>query len=224
MSSTDFKKRFDELIEIGETLTSEKIAANPGIRPNLKKWETQCQIALEKAFGSKSIFLTDFQKVTKDFILNYHADYGLPIMDAAREELDLGEKSGKLDEIDKEIKEAKAEAKRRAAVAETKQWGSVIELIDMLREELKRRSQVDQDISEIRKEIGEVSKRRIFGCAKCGNPYEAYPPDDLHDTVALQEPSKKNAESVIKIVHDCLICNHPIILYWYRRKPAFAFG
>jgi hypothetical protein len=156
MSSKGFKKRFDELIEIGKTLTSEKIAGNAEIRPNLKKWDAQCQVAIEKAFGSKSIFLTDFQKVLKEYFLSYHADYGLPIMDAAREELDLGEKSGKLDDIEKEIKEAKAEAKRREVVAESKFWGSVIELIQMQRDELKRRSQVDQEISEIRKEIGEL--------------------------------------------------------------------
>jgi len=77
-------------------------------------------------------------------------------MEAAREELDLGEKSGKLDDIEKEIKEAKAEAKRREVVAESKFWGSVIELIQMQRDELKRRSQVDQEITKIRKEIGEL--------------------------------------------------------------------
>jgi len=153
---TSFKKRFDELIEIGKTLTSDKITGNPKIAPTVNKWAAQCQIAMDKAFGSKSIFLTDFQKVLKQYFLNYHADYGLPIMEAAREELDLGEKSGKLDDIEKEIKEAKAEAKRREVVAESKFWGSVIELIQMQRDELKRRSQVDQEITKIRKEIGEL--------------------------------------------------------------------
>lgn len=156
MSTTDLKKRFDELIKMGRTLTSERIELNRKIQPNVKKWDTQCQIALEKAFGSKSIFLTDFQKVSKDYLLIYHADYGLPIMEAAREELDFGQKSEKLDDIEKEIKEAKAEAKRREAVAESKFWGSVIELIQMQRDELKRRSQVDQEITEIRKEIEEL--------------------------------------------------------------------
>ncbi len=156
MSSTGLKKRFDELIEMGRTLTSQKTAGNPEIRPNVKKWDAQCQIALEKVFGSKSIFLTDFQKVLKEYFLPYHTDYGLPIMEAAREELDLGKKSGKLDDIEKEIKEAKAEAKRREVVAESKFWGSVIELIQMQRDELKRRSQVDQEITEIRKEIKEL--------------------------------------------------------------------
>jgi uncharacterized protein with PIN domain len=68
------------------------------------------------------------------------------------------------------------------------------------------------------------SKKRVFSCPECGNPYEAHPPDDLHDTVALQEPSKENAENIMTIVHDCLICKHPITLYWYRRKLTFSVG
>jgi hypothetical protein len=68
------------------------------------------------------------------------------------------------------------------------------------------------------------SKKRMFSCPECGNPYEAYPPDDLHTTVSLKEPSKENAYSTIKIVHDCLSCKTPITLYWYREKPALVFG
>jgi hypothetical protein len=158
VSTTDLSKRLDELIEIGRTLTSEKIMADKELRMKAKKWTTQCQIVLEKAFGSKSIFLADFQKVLKQYLALHHVDYGLPIMEAAREEFGLGEKSGKLDEIEKEIKEGKAEAKRRATVAESKFWGSVIELIQMQRDELKRRSHVDQQISEIRKQLIELKQ------------------------------------------------------------------
>jgi len=223
MSSTDLRERLDELIKSGKTLLPYK--HNEEYSAKMGKWTIQCQASLERAFGKDSIFLISFRsKFSYSITTEDSITQGLAVMEAAKEELDFRSKSDKLDTIEKEIKEEKAEAKRRAAVAETKQWGSVIELIDILREELKRRSKVDQDISEIRKEIGEVSKRRVFSCAKCGNPYDAYPPDDLHDTVALQEPSKKDAESVIKIVHDCPICKHPIILYWYRQKPAFAFG
>jgi len=68
------------------------------------------------------------------------------------------------------------------------------------------------------------SKKRVFSCPECGNPYEAYPPDDLHDTVSLDEPLSENAEDVTKIIHDCLQCKTPITLYWYRRKLAFSVG
>jgi len=221
MSSAELQ-RFDELIKFGKTLLPYQ--NNLEYLAKKDKWEAQCQAVLERAFGKDNIYLKKFQAVFTYGNPEAHMTHGISLMEGAKEELDFRSKSDKLDKIENEIKEEKAEAKRRAAVAETKQWGSVIEVIDILREELKRRSKVDQDISEIRKEIGEVSKRRIFSCPKCGNPYEAYPPDDLHETVALQEPSKKDAESVIKIVHDCLTCKHPIILYWYTQKPAFAFG
>jgi len=63
--------------------------------------------------------------------------------------------------------------------------------------------------------------KRSFSCPECGNPYEAYPPDDLHTTASLEEP-KDASGSVIKIVHDCLNCKHPITVYWHRRKLAFG--
>jgi len=155
---TDLKKRLEQLISIGRDLTHDYVTEDRDLLPNVKKWAAQCQIVLEKAFGKKSIFLTDFQGVLKDYSMDYHADYGVPIIEAACEELDLGEKSGKLDEIEKEIKEGKAEAQRRATVAESKFWGSVIELIQMQRDELKRRTQVDQQISEIQKQLAEIKQ------------------------------------------------------------------
>jgi len=66
-------------------------------------------------------------------------------------------------------------------------------------------------------------KKRTFSCPECGNPYDAYPPDDIHDTASLDDPGD-NATSVKKIVHDCLECKHPIEIYWYRRKLSFAVG
>ena len=70
------------------------------------------------------------------------------------------------------------------------------------------------------------SKIRVFSCPECGNPYEAYPPDDLHTTVSLKEPSKENADSIIKIVHNCSNsdCKKPITLYWYRPTIAARLG
>jgi len=156
LSTADLRKRLDELINIGGTLTSDKIKADKRIAPNVTKWTTQCQIVLEKAFGNNNIFLTDFQKILKQYFHYYHVDHGVALLEAAKEELDLNGKSTKLDEIETEIKEGEAEAKRRETVAESKFWGSVIELIQLQRDELKRRSQVDQEIAEIRKEITDL--------------------------------------------------------------------
>jgi len=63
---------------------------------------------------------------------------------------------------------------------------------------------------------------RIFSCPECGNAYEAYPPDDNHTTASLEEP-KEVEGSVIKIVHDCEKCKHPITLYWYKPKKGKGF-
>ena len=66
-------------------------------------------------------------------------------------------------------------------------------------------------------------KRRMFSCPECGNSYEAYPPDDIHTRASLKDPGE-NATSVIKIVHDCLVCKHPIEVYWYRPKMHISRG
>jgi hypothetical protein len=70
----------------------------------------------------------------------------------------------------------------------------------------------------------ENPNKRTFSCPECGNLYDAYPPDDLHTRVSLREPSKEDAETVTKIIHDCLICKHPITLYWYKPKMQFSRG
>jgi chromosome segregation ATPase len=72
------------------------------------------------------------------------------------ESITFESRSDKLGKIKREIQEEKAEAERRAAVVKTKQLGSVIEMIDMLRDELKRRNQVHQEITDMHKEIEEI--------------------------------------------------------------------
>jgi hypothetical protein len=150
----DLLKRFDELIESGKALMPMRQSLE--YHAKKEKWQTICQALLERTFGKESVFLASFQKILSKSNLEYHITSGLSIMEGAREELDLGKKSSKLDEIKKEITEGKAEAERRATVAETKFWGSVIELIDMQREELKGRSQLNQDMISVHNEIREV--------------------------------------------------------------------
>jgi len=63
------------------------------------------------------------------------------------------EKTGKLDELEGKIKEVNLEKERRQGVAEQKFYGAVIELLDFQRNELKRRNENTQDISEIKSKI-----------------------------------------------------------------------
>ena len=70
-----------------------------------------------------------------------------------------------------------------------------------------------------------MSKRkRIFSCPECGEPYEAYPPDDDHPRASLEHPGDKAAGTVSIITYDCKNCKHPITLYWYRQKISIARG
>jgi len=84
---------------------------------------------------------------------------------AYRDELQLRlesrSKSNKLDKIEKETQIAEAEAGRRAAVVKTKLWGAVIELLDMQREELKKRGELNREIIELRKEVRDLKSMFI---------------------------------------------------------------
>jgi len=79
---------------------------------------------------------------------------------AYKEELQLRAasrtKSSRLDEIEGETEIREAESRRRAAVVEGKLWGAVIELIDMQREELKKRGELNQEIIELRTEVRDL--------------------------------------------------------------------
>ena len=155
MSTADLNRRFDELIKVGKTLHPFQSGSLEYLAKK-ERWEAQCQVTLERAFGKDSIFLRKFQAVLNLGNEEAHMTHGVALLEAAKEELDLNGKSTKLDEIETEIKEGEAEAKRRETVAESKFWGSVIELIQLQRDELKRRGQVDQEIAEIRKEITDL--------------------------------------------------------------------
>jgi hypothetical protein len=48
------------------------------------------------------------------------------------------------------------------------------------------------------------TKNKIFSCTKCGNPYEAYPPDDKHRIpTMISEEAKKDHKSVKYICKNC---------------------
>ncbi len=81
-------------------------------------------------------------------------------LNAFKDELELKaatlETSKNLGKLEKEIEERAAEAKRREKVAEGKAYGALIEIIDSLRQELKRKSERDHDIIEIKKDIKDL--------------------------------------------------------------------
>jgi hypothetical protein len=157
LSREDLKKRLDELIKTGRGWTSGIVEVSD-FDPKARKWATECQIILEKGFGKKSVFLINFNETLKRYpnFPAYQVNEGLPIIELAREELDREGSSEKLEKIKGEIEVEKAEAKRRAAVVETKLWGAVIELIDLQRDQLKAKSRENEQMVVIRKNLEDI--------------------------------------------------------------------
>lgn len=60
---------------------------------------------------------------------------------------------------------------------------------------------------------------RTYGCAKCGTPFTAYPPDDIHTTSSRQSSSFLET---IETSLACSKCNELARLYWGR--PVFYRG
>ena len=79
---------------------------------------------------------------------------------AFQEELKLkiasAEKSDRLNKIENETKIRDAESKRRATVVEGKLWGAVIEMLDIQRNELKKRNELSKEIIDIKKELKDL--------------------------------------------------------------------
>ena len=65
----------------------------------------------------------------------------------------------RLEKIQQQIEEKKLEAERRKAVVETKKLGAEIEIITILREELKRRNDDIEKIPEIKKQLDRIEDR-----------------------------------------------------------------
>lgn len=59
--------------------------------------------------------------------------------------------------------------------------------------------------------LASKAKERKYGCLKCGNPFEAYPPDDRHHTATRSE---KDYEDNIKVEYQCSKCGEKNIIYW----------
>jgi hypothetical protein len=90
-------------------------------------------------------------------------------LEGAKEQLEMLREPDKLGKIRDEILLERAEAERRAAVVQTKELGSVIEVIDMLRSELKKRGSIDQAISGIHKLLEDIAHQQSVKDTKASN-------------------------------------------------------
>lgn len=62
-------------------------------------------------------------------------------------------------------------------------------------------------------------KVKKFSCLNCGNPFDAYPPDDSHDTASRNEGEY---EDKIKVNYICKECKNVNTIYWGHPKIGFA--
>jgi hypothetical protein len=154
LSTKNLHEQFSKLIKTGKDLLAYDLNADTLAKK--KKWQVQCIALLERAFEEGNVYVKEFKVVQNYGNPDFHLIDGAAIMEGAKEDLDFRIKSDKLDKIEGKIQKQKVEAERRATVVESKLWGSVIELIDMQREELKKRGSVNQAIIEIRKELKEI--------------------------------------------------------------------
>lgn len=143
-----------------------------------RELDTAIQNFVRVTFPDGKEKLGDYRKTVRLFHVGYgmsekekQEDYILLLkkmrnhLVAYKEELQLRlasrKKSSKLDKIEKNTRILEAEAKRRAAVVEVKRWGTVIELISVLREELKERSDLSQEIIGLRKDVKDIKSMLV---------------------------------------------------------------
>lgn len=154
----DPKKRIDDLIEYGKALLPYQNNDDCFVRK--RRWDAQCQDTLQRLFGIDNVILKSFTDTLYYNNKEVAIKSGISILEGAKEQLDMMRESDKLGKMKDEILKERAEAERRVAVVETKQLGSVIEVIDMLRSELKRRGSIDQQISGIHKALQDIAHQQ----------------------------------------------------------------
>jgi len=145
-------KQIDEMIQLGSSLKPYKNEYSE----MQKDWETKTLRLLEKAFGIDNLYQRDFESALNYANSEAQISEGLRTLKMARDEAASEMTPDRLEKLEEKIRKATSEAERRRAVAETKLWGSVIEVIDILRTELKERGKVNQRILEMRREIREL--------------------------------------------------------------------
>jgi len=145
-------KQLDEMIQLGSSLKPYKNEYSA----MQNEWETKSLRLLEKAFGRGNLYHRDFESSLNYANSEAQINEGLRTLKMARDEVVSEMTPDRLEKLEEKLRKATVEAGRRRAVAETKLWGSVIDVIDILRTELKERGKVNQRILEMRREIREI--------------------------------------------------------------------
>ena len=141
--------RFDDIRELGLRIHSLLIF----VYPNNKEIP-------EGFMENYKIKLKDYSRVRQNRRLREILGYFKRVLNSTKDYIELKKSSNKdlelLEKIEKDVKFQKAETERRKVVKEAKEMGATIELIQTLRDELKRKSNTDNSINEMKAEIKEI--------------------------------------------------------------------
>jgi len=64
-----------------------------------------------------------------------------------------------------------------------------------------------------------MSQKKTFSCIKCGHPFDAYPPDDIHTVATRREGDYRDH---IKIDYKCKNCGEVNTIYWGHPQPSIS--
>ena len=87
---TSLVKRFDELIKRGKELPVLSIEPPSEDLAKLEAWETACLHLVDKTFGEESVYYEKLSDAFDVSNIEVHGDYGVAIMEGAKEEIEKG--------------------------------------------------------------------------------------------------------------------------------------
>lgn len=164
----DIDAKIKHIIEISYADADEKLTeyGNEGIN------------SYQARSASPEVLEAEYQNRILRFLLRLHA---------MKEELELLQSietsEAKLDKIETDMEKAKKELDRRGEVVEAAFYGTFIEIVEGLRDELRGRADNSKEIAKIKKEIAELRKVVMLNA------------EDLHiDTANLQAMKQPNDE------------------------------
>ncbi len=101
----------------------------------------------------QKIYINNIKKIERNLVA---------YKEEAEFQTEFSQTSDKLNRLSDEIEEKRLEAARREKVTETKFHGAAIEMIDRLRDEIKDKSKIYQEIIEMKKDIKEIKDILYF--------------------------------------------------------------
>lgn len=150
--------RFDDIRELGLKIESLLTFVYPENKEKIKEYTENYETKL----NNFNLAMRGIGRYAPRHYLTEILGYFKRILNSVKDYIELKKDSDKdlklIEKIEKDTKFEKAEAERRKAVKEAKETGATIEIIQALRDELKRKLHTDERINEIKSEIIEIKE------------------------------------------------------------------